>query len=80
MAYLQRSGAVVRIKEGAWVSSDAIGEAREKLTAFIKAHGKIRASDFRDLIGCGRKLAIEILEYFDRERITLRSGDERTLR
>jgi len=80
MAYLQRSGVVVRIKEGAWVSSEAIGEAREKLTAYIKAHGVIKAAEFRDLIGCGRKLAIEILEYFDRERVTLRSGDDRTLR
>jgi len=80
MAYLQRSGVVVRIKEGAWVSGEAIGEARDKLTAYIKAHGVIKASDFRDLIGCGRKLAIEILEYFDRERVTLRSGDGRTLR
>ncbi|GMR05420.1 MAG: selenocysteine-specific translation elongation factor [Thermodesulfobacteriota bacterium] len=79
-AYLQRTGVVVRIKEGAWVSSKAIGEARERLSAFIKANGRIRAADFRDLIGCGRKLAIEILEYFDRERVTLRSGDERTLR
>lgn len=80
LAYLQRNGVVVRIKEGAWISAAAMDGAREKLTAYIKAHGVIRAGDFRDILGCGRKLAIEILEYFDRERVTLRSGDDRTLR
>ncbi|MEK7829421.1 MAG: SelB C-terminal domain-containing protein, partial [Deltaproteobacteria bacterium] len=39
-----------------------------------------KAAEFRDVLGCGRKFAIELLEYFDKERITLRSGDYRVLR
>jgi len=80
MNYLERNGRVVRIKQGAWVSAEVIAEARERMAEFIRSNGSIKAADFRDLLGCGRKLAIEILEYFDRERVTLRSGDERTLR
>ncbi|MFQ5735962.1 MAG: SelB C-terminal domain-containing protein, partial [Thermodesulfobacteriota bacterium] len=80
MAYLQRTGAVVRIREGTYLPGGVVEEARVKLEAYIKANGGIKAARFRDLIGCGRKLAIEILEYFDSARVTLRSGDVRTLR
>ena len=35
------------------------------------------ASDFRDQLDNGRKVAIQILEFFDREGLTLRRGDVR---
>lgn len=38
------------------------------------------AAEFRDISGTGRNLAIEILEYFDRQGLTLRNGGKRTLR
>ncbi|WP_415258612.1 selenocysteine-specific translation elongation factor [Thauera phenylacetica] len=36
--------------------------------------GRVRAADFRDLIGGGRKRAIQILEFFDRVGFTRRIG------
>src|SRR5262249_4024593 len=42
--------------------------------------GHITAAMFRDAIGTGRKLAILILEFFDRMGITVRTGDERRVR
>jgi selenocysteine-specific elongation factor len=42
--------------------------------------GKVTAAAFRDRIGTGRKLAIQILEFFDRTGITIREGDLRRLR
>jgi len=42
--------------------------------------GKITAALFRDRIGTGRKLAIQILEYFDASAITRRAGDAHHLR
>jgi selenocysteine-specific elongation factor len=51
-----------------------------KLMDHMQSRACIKASEFRDLLGCGRKLAIEILEYFDKSRVTLRKGDVRTLR
>ncbi|WP_058910557.1 selenocysteine-specific translation elongation factor [Entomohabitans teleogrylli] len=38
------------------------------------------AADFRDRLGVGRKLAIQILEYFDRIGFTRRRGNEHLLR
>lgn len=80
LAHLQKTGAVVRLNENAFMHGKAVQEARVKLTDYLKAAGSIKAGEFRDLLGCGRKLAIELLEYFDKERITLRNGDIRTLR
>jgi selenocysteine-specific elongation factor len=35
------------------------------------------AAEFRDASGSGRNVGIQILEYFDRQGLTLRKGDER---
>jgi selenocysteine-specific elongation factor len=42
--------------------------------------GKITAAEFRDRIGTGRKLAIQILEFFDGSAVTRRAGDTHYLR
>ncbi|MBY0575361.1 MAG: selenocysteine-specific translation elongation factor [Gallionellaceae bacterium] len=56
----------------------------ERLTAIIHeiaaAHDHITAALFRDRIGTGRKLAIQILEFFDASAITRRAGDAHYLR
>jgi selenocysteine-specific elongation factor len=39
----------------------------------------VTAAAFRDKIGSGRKVAIQILEFFDRAGVTVRHGDARTL-
>ena len=76
LAYLQRSGAVVRLREGSFISVANLKTARERLVGRLNAKGGIKASEFRDLIGSGRKFAIEILEYFDKERLTIRGHDD----
>jgi selenocysteine-specific elongation factor len=49
-----------------------IGEA-------LAAEGRFTAAAFRDRSGIGRNLAIELLEFFDRARFTLREGDHRRI-
>jgi selenocysteine-specific elongation factor len=41
--------------------------------------GQFTAAGFRDLAGCGRKVAIQILEFLDRHGVTLRRGDMRSI-
>ncbi len=62
---------------------------RESVVAMVKIvvglagkadQGLITAAMFRDAIGTGRKLAILILEFFDRMGITVRQGDLRRVR
>ncbi|MBI3755965.1 MAG: SelB C-terminal domain-containing protein, partial [Deltaproteobacteria bacterium] len=78
--HLLKRGMIVKVTEDSYLSQDMLGKAKDKLTAWIMDKGKIKAAEFRDIIGCGRKFAIELLEYFDKERVTLRSGDYRVLR
>lgn len=49
-------------------------------TARRSADGLFSAADYRDVIGTGRALAIEILECLDRQGATLRQGNVRLLR
>ena len=41
--------------------------------------GEITAAQFRDQLGNGRKVAIQILEFFDRHGVTFRRGDLRRI-
>ncbi|MBO0709644.1 MAG: selenocysteine-specific translation elongation factor [Acetobacteraceae bacterium] len=43
------------------------------------AEGEFTAAEFRDHVCNGRKVAIQILEFFDRHAVTLRRGDRRRL-
>jgi selenocysteine-specific elongation factor len=42
-------------------------------------NGQFAAADFRDRLDNGRKVAIQILEFFDRHSVTVRRGDLRRL-
>jgi selenocysteine-specific elongation factor len=70
-------GMVVRI-------SDTMAFAPEVYRAMVRAtvrqldeHGSITLAEFRDLVGTTRKFAQAVLEHFDQERLTRRSGDVR---
>jgi len=80
LAAIIERGDGVKLKDKVYLGGAALARARELLEAHLKEKGSIKVADMRDLLGCGRRLAIEILEYFDKERITLRKGDERVLR
>lgn len=41
---------------------------------------EVTAADFRDRIDSGRKVAIQVLEFFDRQGVTVRRGDRRRIR
>jgi selenocysteine-specific elongation factor len=40
----------------------------------------VTAAGFRDRLGNGRKVAIQVLEYFDRTGLTVRIGEARQVR
>jgi len=44
-----------------------------------RVNGEFTAAQFRDRVDNGRKVAIQILEYFDRHGVTLRRGDLRRI-
>ena len=77
-----RLGLVFQVAKNRFLTPEALLElanAAEALALEAGAAG-FGAAAFRDRAGIGRNLAIEILEYFDRQGLTWRSGDTRKLR
>jgi len=77
---LEKDGTVVRVKEDLYFSSNFLNRTKERLKEFFKHEPGITPSQFHEVTGSSRKYNIPLLEYFDRERFTIRVGDQRVLR
>lgn len=69
-----------RISEDLFYLPAAIDEIKRLLESYLAGHESIGPVDFKGITGTSRKFAIALLEYFDRERVTIRVGDKRILR
>ncbi len=77
---LARRGDAVRVDKDLWFARGAVDGAREVLLGRLESAGEVTLAGFRDAAGCGRRNAQALLEYFDREGLTLRRGDVRVAR
>jgi selenocysteine-specific elongation factor len=75
-----RAGEVYLVAHDHYFSKEAVDRLSAIIRNLAAAHECVRAAEFRDQIGVGRKLAIQILEFFDRIGYTRRTGDEHRLR
>ena len=76
-----RQGMLVRVSPNRFLRPDALlrlGEMVESL-AGEHAQGLVTVAAFRDRSAIGRNLTIEVLEYFDRVKLTQRAGEARKL-
>jgi len=73
---------LVRVQGDLFFHRRALDDLISKLKQFAREHQPeptIDVATFKDLAGVSRKYAIPLLEFFDRERITRRSGDRRLI-
>jgi selenocysteine-specific elongation factor len=70
---------VVKVSDDVVFAASAYDEMVEKVTSYIKAHGKVTLAQVRDLFQTSRKYAQAFLEYLDGKKVTRRVGDERVL-
>jgi selenocysteine-specific elongation factor len=77
MMFLEEEGLMVKIAEGMYLTPNALNAARERLYLYFLEHSELSLGAARDLWGTSRKIALPLLEYFDRARITRRKGDVR---
>ena len=77
---LERDRSVIRVATDLYYLSSSIDQVRALLKTFLAEKSEITAASFRDLIGSSRKYTIPLLEYFDREGMTIRIGDIRRLK
>jgi selenocysteine-specific elongation factor len=80
LGLLEKEGLIVRVREDMFFSAQFIARMKERLVAFIKKEGGVTPSQFQQVTGSSRKYNIPLLEYLDRERFTMRVGDQRVLR
>jgi selenocysteine-specific elongation factor len=79
---VQRMGRLIEVAPDQFFLSETVAEmaAIAASLAAADAAGTITAAAFRDRLENGRKVAIQILEFFDRAGVTVRAGDERRVR
>jgi selenocysteine-specific elongation factor len=77
---LAGSGRASKVSEELWFGAAPLMDLRRRVLSHLSQHGSIDAQSFKELTGLTRKFAIPLLEYFDREKLTLRIGDKRVLR
>jgi selenocysteine-specific elongation factor len=77
IGYLVKQGTLVRLAEGVYLHRDTLAAAREKLAA--RKGSTIDVGAFKDFFAISRKVAIPLLEWFDREGVTKRVGDARVV-
>jgi selenocysteine-specific elongation factor len=77
---LERDGSVIRVTTDLYYLTSTVDQVRAVLKKYLSDKGEISAASFRDLINSSRKYTIPLLEYFDREGVTLRIGDIRRLK
>ena len=77
IGYLVKIGTLVRLADGVYLHRDTVAEARAKLAT--KKGETIDVGQFKDFFGISRKVAIPLLELFDREKVTKRVEDSRVV-
>jgi selenocysteine-specific elongation factor len=77
---LARAGELYPVAHDHFFTASAVAALAHIIAELDAIHGAVRAADFRDRIGGGRKVAIQILEFFDRIGYTRRVRDDHVLR
>jgi selenocysteine-specific elongation factor len=77
---LQRMGELVEVAPDHFFPRETVAEMAVIAADVAAAEGTVTAAAFRDRLDNGRKVAIQILEFFDRTGVTERAGDTRRVR
>jgi selenocysteine-specific elongation factor len=77
---VQRMGKLIEIAPDHFFLSETVAEMLGIAATIAERDGSLTAAMFRDQLDNGRKVAIQILEFFDRAGVTVRVGDERRVR
>lgn len=70
-------GSLTRVKEDMYFSTKALTDLKARVTDYFASHAELGPVEFRELTGLTRKHLIPLLEYLDKEKITVRVGDKR---
>lgn len=77
---MERDKSIVRVTTDLYFLGECVDKVKTALYKYLSTKDEITPASFRDLLGTSRKYTIPLLEYFDREGITVRIGDARRLK
>ncbi len=73
--------ALVKVKDGMYYSASALQEISTRVRFWFDSNDDLDLASLKEILGgISRKYLIALLEYMDREKITVRVGDKRQLR
>jgi selenocysteine-specific elongation factor len=73
-------GTIVKIKEDLYFHLEPLTRLKQELVDYLLKNQEIATPQFKDMTGASRKYVIPLMEYFDKENVTIRVGDTRKLR
>jgi selenocysteine-specific elongation factor len=76
---LERAGRVIQITRGVYLTNHDYKDWQERALNYLQHNSTMSLAQFRDEIGCGRELAMQVLEFFDGAGVTRRQGNVRVL-
>ncbi len=79
MRILGQTGDLVSLAPDYTLHKNSLEQARLALVEEVRQNGPVETARFRDILGVGRRVAIYILEYFDKTGVTKRKDNIRVL-
>jgi selenocysteine-specific elongation factor len=75
---LAERGVVVRLNDQIWMHRDAVEAGKQTALKLFARAPAFSTMEFRDALGVSRKFAVPLVDYLDKIRFTVRSGNQRT--
>jgi selenocysteine-specific elongation factor len=80
LRFLIAVGEVTDISPEIALATEAYQAAVSRIRAHLQAHGQATVSELKGVLACSRRVMVPLLERLDRDGVTRRNGDLRTLR
>ncbi len=77
---LQDEKELVKINEDFYFSAGAVQDLKDKVKGYLEKNEEMGPVEFKEITGLSRKFAIPLMEFMDKEKLTMRVGDKRKLR
>ncbi len=75
---LSERGMVMKLDDRIWMHRDAVEAGKQTALKLFRRAPAFSTMDFRDALGVSRKFAVPLVDYLDKIRFTVRSGNNRT--
>jgi selenocysteine-specific elongation factor len=79
LRFLCETGEVFALNEDVLLSSDAFAEMTSRIAQALRVSGPATVSELRKVLGTTRRILVPLLERCDRDGLTYREGNKRTL-